>query len=1131
MRKQTKYLSHVIAFFLMLAMMLPNMTPIQAHAAEDLYLAFQNDENGTGVVKLKSADRKAYRVDELFMNVGEQVDLCFINASAWTNPQWTSSDNSVVKVNGAGVVTAVAPGVARVTLTYSKWWGTKVSATATFYVGEENWDIHIGGSSLTCVLDNYELKVGSRIELDLFEEKLNPNLEQRSSYAKKPWNDVIWKCSDENVVKLYGQRLVAEKTGKAKITAIITNKVLRTSIVKNITVNVTEPAYDEFGEWNNKYYQMYGENYKRLFQTEGLKATLDIERDLLDDTWSAWSDKMQAINISGFAELTDVANGLTIAFESILNGKNYHVEEGHRQAVLYLLQKMSDTDGINEHYVNTTEKALKKAQGIIEDIDNLSEITEIVNELEMAGLEIPNEEQKSITEYVMNEAAGKIESLLSEGVTITEYLALTMCLYEMDSKLLDDLQNCSKLGDALYNDIELIRAEKEKNPVQYFKENYCSDAFARIASQILIKLAGEKAIGVLSVAGDLVNMVIDMNGVAKLSALTKTTYLMEYTASVQDKVDQLRTEIKENFDSYTNEELQKKIDEYESAYRIYLSLVEITIGAVREELKLQNNDEIYKDECLISSHYNYDSHIATAMAWYLSKNPTADEHEPVKPEVVKEETTEDKNPVKTEKTQYGYYHYTDGEGDYAVCAHYGQENDGWKNIYREEIWVDEPLKLVSNSATSLKHPEVSGCHEAGCLEGDFWTSGGRYVDEEGIVWYRQQTRTVSQDTNETKSFTVIKEAPSIVVSDAITLTEGTKYSFKNVSSGWHMNVRGAGKSNGTQINLWPLDMSEPNTQCYTINVVSEEEKTFMISPVCAPDMYIDVRHGGKALAPAQLISLWEADGDTTKEIVVEMLEDGSCYLTFKDNRNYCIGAKSKTAAETKLTQLVVCKKTGAAEQRWYLCDETGSILGNKQEILPNTSETDVALQKRMEELVEKLLQGNRLVSGNSNASSPYFTTTGKSVASADDDKCRNDYVIKADWFKKTFGDNINASNFPKHLAITKDNNIGWSCFGFACFGQWYLYKENNTDKITAERVAEGTYTKAFLQNNLKTGDVIRIKISDSLSHSMIFHSFTENGIMVLDSNFAGDNKVRLGEVKYNRTNWVGDPVYIYRVTE
>ena len=111
----------------------------------------------------------------------------------------------------------------------------------------------------------------------------------------------------------------------------------------------------------------------------------------------------------------------------------------------------------------------------------------------------------------------------------------------------------------------------------------------------------------------------------------------------------------------------------------------------------------------------------------------------------------------TVKTQYGYYHYTNGRGQYSVCAHYGKETYGWTSVYREEIWVDSPLEMTSNSATSYRHPEVSGCGTAGCLDGDFWDAGGKYADEKGVVWYREQTRTVSKETKEQKSIKLIKK--------------------------------------------------------------------------------------------------------------------------------------------------------------------------------------------------------------------------------------------------------------------------------------------------------------------------------------------------------------------------------------
>lgn len=95
------------------------------------------------------------------------------------------------------------------------------------------------------------------------------------------------------------------------------------------------------------------------------------------------------------------------------------------------------------------------------------------------------------------------------------------------------------------------------------------------------------------------------------------------------------------------------------------------------------------------------------------------------------------------KVQYGYYHYTNGAGDYSVCAYYGIDDCGWKkaDVYREEIWVDEPLELVSKSATSYRHVNLgSSCANAGCTDETWY--GGKYKDENGVYWYHEQTRVV-----------------------------------------------------------------------------------------------------------------------------------------------------------------------------------------------------------------------------------------------------------------------------------------------------------------------------------------------------------------------------------------------------
>ena len=104
-------------------------------------------------------------------------------------------------------------------------------------------------------------------------------------------------------------------------------------------------------------------------------------------------------------------------------------------------------------------------------------------------------------------------------------------------------------------------------------------------------------------------------------------------------------------------------------------------------------------------------------------------------------------PETTTKTQYRYYHYTNSNGRYSVCAYYGKSNYGgtWK---REDTgWLDAPLKKV---ADNYVHTNVSSCAGAGCTDASW--NGGKYEDSNGTPWYREETRTVTVEVAHTHTY-------------------------------------------------------------------------------------------------------------------------------------------------------------------------------------------------------------------------------------------------------------------------------------------------------------------------------------------------------------------------------------------
>ncbi len=92
----------------------------------------------------------------------------------------------------------------------------------------------------------------------------------------------------------------------------------------------------------------------------------------------------------------------------------------------------------------------------------------------------------------------------------------------------------------------------------------------------------------------------------------------------------------------------------------------------------------------------------------------------------------------TTKTQYRYHRYSDDKGKFSLCPYYGN----WRHsttLYLEYTpWLDEPLQIES---TNFRHVyQGSACDKAGCIDPSRDTN--RYVDENGNLWYYEETRTI-----------------------------------------------------------------------------------------------------------------------------------------------------------------------------------------------------------------------------------------------------------------------------------------------------------------------------------------------------------------------------------------------------
>ena len=190
----------------------------------------------------------------------------------------------------------------------------------------------------------------------------------------------------------------------------------------------------------------------------------------------------------------------------------------------------------------------------------------------------------------------------------------------------------------------------------------------------------------------------------------------------------------------------------------------------------------------------------------------------------------------------------------------------------------------------------------------------------------------------------------------------------------------------------------------------------------------------------------------------------------------------------------------------------------------NTSGT---VSERIDLLLDKL--------GVSEEKNIYFTVNEKACSSwrKSGHGCNNcdiRSIVQTAWFKDIFGD-VDSALFPPHNATAYScSNSGQSCFGFACFAQWYVFAADAADKLDGGCVATINFTKSDIMENVQPGDVLRI----NNRHSVLVYSVEEDGIVVVDSNWDMGGQLNCIVQKHlilYESSYNGDVTYVCRVTD
>ena len=151
--------------------------------------------------------------------------------------------------------------------------------------------------------------------------------------------------------------------------------------------------------------------------------------------------------------------------------------------------------------------------------------------------------------------------------------------------------------------------------------------------------------------------------------------------------------------------------------------------------------------------------------------------------------------------------------------------------------------------------------------------------------------------------------------------------------------------------------------------------------------------------------------------------------------------------------------------------------------------SDYSLQlRRIDELYERIQKNGG-----------FFTVNQKTCGIRIDgshnkcDNCNMGNVVSSNWFSSEFGSNVTCQQF----ALNKGGGA-WTCYSFAIFASWFVNRGDDSDTVSIASRDPGSFSYDFMINHANPGDYL--SIDDH--HGAIFISCNDQGVYVLDSNFA-----------------------------
>lgn len=358
-------------------------------------------------------------------------------------------------------------------------------------------------------------------------------------------------------------------------------------------------------QYRKEYYRLFDEAPEFLYGS----IAESYELKCLQYCNDVFYEQDKSIGTSVFWEV--LANGKDIIWNELFSKGGYSksAEEKNRmEAAKYLLSTLYGNEAAD--FISEVNSETNDVMNVVEWLDAASDIKkeELITKLKKAYKHIPG---TVVEDLVGNQFDVSSLDTVAESVTIAKEVLATLEIYTVELNTLEKLQSYVKPNSELYQDLELVKEEIEKDPIAHIASYGTTELIKGISEQLFENMLGSIGSNV-SLGVDVATMVFgfiqeNIYQGPDIDEYAKTAYLMSYYWELDEAFGQVRTDIKEKDGQIT----YKEIASFEELYFVKNQ----ALHAVLQHCKAVDGNSAYSD-LLTADTVKYENYIKTCMANY-----------------------------------------------------------------------------------------------------------------------------------------------------------------------------------------------------------------------------------------------------------------------------------------------------------------------------------------------------------------------------------------------------------------------------------------------------------------------------------------------------------------------------------